>query len=117
MATSATWRGNDWKRELRTPEQKHIMELGYWVEGRAKQLCPVKFGVLMSSIHTIYNTAEVAAYVGTNKDVLADTFTKIRGSTTGTVTFYAPFVEFGTRKMKAQPFLRPALDELKVKLR
>lgn len=30
---------------------------------------------------------------------------------------YSRFVEFGTRKMKAQPFLRPALEEEKGKVR
>ena len=123
MATSATWRGNDWKRELKTPEQKYIMKCGAFVERRAKQLCPVKFGVLMSSIHTKYNTAEIAAYIGTSAESMNN------ASKTGTVTFYAPYVEFGTYAsrqppfdthtigMKPRPFLRPALDELKVKLR
>ena len=49
-------------------------------------------GVLRSSI-----TSEVSGLegkVGTNKD-------------------YAPFVEFGTSKMGAQPFLFPALEEKK----
>jgi len=29
----------------------------------------------------------------------------------GTRTYYAPFVEFGTRKMPAKPYLRPAFDK------
>ena len=116
MATSATWRGNDWKRELKTPEQKYIMKCGAFVERRAKQLCPVDTGTLRSSIHTKYNTAEVAAYIGTSAESMNN------ASTTGTVTFYARWIEFGHylrngRFWKGKPFLRPALDELKVKLR
>lgn len=30
---------------------------------------------------------------------------------------YARFVEFGTRKMQARPFLRPALEEARTRLR
>ena len=31
----------------------------------------------------------------------------------GTREPYAPFVEFGTRKQKAQPFMRPAVEAVK----
>ena len=30
-------------------------------------------------------------------------------------THYSPYLEYGTRKMEAQPFVRPALDEQKPK--
>lgn len=30
--------------------------------------------------------------------------------------YYAPFVEFGTSRMPAKPFIRPALDEFETKL-
>jgi len=30
--------------------------------------------------------------------------------------FYAKFIEFGTKKMRAQPFMRPTLDEAKGQL-
>lgn len=33
------------------------------------------------------------------------------GGRAGTNTFYAPFVEFGTRRMSAQPHLFPAFEE------
>lgn len=35
------------------------------------------------------------------------------GAVVGFAAFYARFQEFGTRKMAAKPFLRPAIDELK----
>lgn len=32
-------------------------------------------------------------------------------------TFYSPYVEYGTRRMEAQPFVRPAFDEQVVKFK
>jgi HK97 gp10 family phage protein len=38
------------------------------------------------------------------------------GAVAGFAAFYARFVEYGTIKTRAKPFLRPALDELKEKI-
>ena len=64
------------------------------VEDEAKLLCPVKTGTLRRSI--THETDEkgfmrVSVRVGPTVD-------------------YGVYVEFGTRHMAAQPFLRPALD-------
>lgn len=59
------------------------------VEGDAKLRAPVRTGNLRSSI-----TGRVAgeqAIIGTNVE-------------------YAPYMEYGTKVTKAQPYLRPALD-------
>ena len=58
------------------------------VEHTAKQLCPVLTGTLRRSITRQIEKRE--ARVGSNVE-------------------YAPFVEIGTSKMTAQPYLRPAL--------
>lgn len=34
----------------------------------------------------------------------------------GFAAYYAKWIEFGTKKMRAKPFMRPALDESKTKL-
>lgn len=63
------------------------------VERAAKQLCPVDTGRLRSSItNEIGQDGEgLVAVIGTNVE-------------------YAPYVELGTSKMAAQPFLLPALE-------
>ena len=62
------------------------------VEAEAKRLCPVRTGRLRASITT--EKIDTAAYaVGTNVE-------------------YAPYVEFGTRKMRAKPYLRPAAERV-----
>jgi HK97 gp10 family phage protein len=65
------------------------------VEGRAKELAPVDTGNLRASLQ-----AELLA-AGT------------RGAEAqvGTGVSYAAHQEFGTHRMPAHPFLRPALDE------
>jgi HK97 gp10 family phage protein len=64
-------------------------------EGQAKKNCPVLTGRLMSSIfHRV--TFPVA--------------NTLKGEI-GSNVFYAPYVEFGTSKQSAHPYLRPAIDE------
>lgn len=69
--------------------RRALVRIGLECESYAKDLCPVKTGRLRNSI-TNYVEGN-AAYVGTNVE-------------------YAPFVEEGTSKQKAQPFLRPAAE-------
>lgn len=64
--------------------------IGLVAEGYAKRLCPVDTGRLRNSISHTHD--ENSAYIGTNVE-------------------YAPYVEFGTRRQKAQPYLKPAVTE------
>ena len=59
------------------------------VERTAKQLCPVRTGTLKRSI--THMVEKRRALVGSNVE-------------------YAPYVEMGTVKMTARPYLRPALE-------
>lgn len=63
--------------------------IGMAAEGYAKGYCPVDTGRLRNSItHTVQGDS---AYIGTNVE-------------------YAPYVEMGTSRMKAQPYLKPAVQ-------
>lgn len=75
------------------PAGKHLKKLGVRVQRAAKRLSPVDTGRLRSSI---------AEELGRDGQGLVERI--------GTNVEYAPHVEFGTRRMRAQPFLRPALD-------
>lgn len=77
---------------LRT--EQDLIALAIDVQNRARSLCPVKTGRLRSSIsHTSGRDA---------KGVYVDVGTNVQ---------YAGHVEFGTRYMAAQPYLRPAMAE------
>lgn len=69
-----------------------LEEIGLAAEGYAKRACPVDTGNLRNSITHAVDTADNAVYIGTNVE-------------------YAPYVELGTSRQKAQPFLRPAASE------
>lgn len=64
-------------------------------EAEAKQDCPVDTGNLRGSIHTTKGKLE---------DIV------------GTSVEYAPYVEFGTYKMRAQPYMQPGADAAYQKL-
>lgn len=67
-----------------------MKELGESVAERAKEYCPVDTGRLQESITATADGTTV---------------------TVGSDVEYAAYVELGTYKMSAQPYLRPALEE------
>jgi HK97 gp10 family phage protein len=70
------------------------------ITSQATNLTPVKTGILRNSISW-----------KTDKASIGDLTTSVKAGQgiVGTRTEYAPHVEFGTKKMAAQPFLRPAI--------
>lgn len=70
------------------------------VQDRAKQLVPVDTGALRESIDT---------YVSADAQLITGIISPGRD--------YAGFVEFGTRFMKAQPYMRPAMDSTRDEVR
>lgn len=69
-----------------------LEKIGLLAENYAAKKCPVDTGNLRASITYEVDTADNAVYIGTNVE-------------------YAPYVELGTSRQKAQPFLRPAASE------
>ena len=65
---------------------------GLVAEGYAKKRAPVDTGNLRNSITHDVDDGETATYIGTNVE-------------------YAPYVCLGTIHMKAQPFLKPAVND------
>lgn len=74
------------------PVARQLAAAGARIERRAKHLCPVDTGRLRSSIThaTFSENGALVEHVGTDVE-------------------YAAYVELGTSKMTAQPYLRPAL--------
>lgn len=69
--------------------ERALETIGLVAEGYAKLLCPVDTGRLRNSISHAVDEDEKTVYIGTNVE-------------------YAPYVEMGTSKTKAQPYLKPA---------
>lgn len=76
------------------PEQIEaaLTAIGMVAETHAKEYCPVDTGRLRNSISHDTDMSVNAAIIGTNVE-------------------YAAYVELGTSKMRAQPYLRPAALE------
>lgn len=68
-----------------------LEKIGLVAEGYAKKACPVDTGRLRNSI-THQLDGNKAVYIGTNVE-------------------YAPYVELGTSRQRAQEFLRPAAQD------
>ena len=77
--------------ELEQKTLKALEMIGLVAEGYAKLICPVDTGRLRNSITHKVDIGEQAAYIGTNVE-------------------YAPYVELGTSRQKAQPYLKPAAE-------
>lgn len=76
--------------ELDGAVERALEAIGMQVENYAKMLCPVDTGNLRNSITHEYEPSEQAEYVGSAVE-------------------YAAYVEMGTSRSKAQPYLRPAV--------
>ena len=80
------------KEEMESAVLRALEKCGLTAEGYAKQLCPVDTGNLRNSITHLVQTGELAAYIGTNVE-------------------YAPYVELGTYRQRAKPYLKPAVAD------
>lgn len=77
------------------PVMRELTKVAVRVSAEAKRLCPVDTGRLRNSITFGVDADSQGPYavIGTNVE-------------------YAPYVEFGTRYQRAQPFLRPAVSKV-----
>ena len=72
--------------------ERALTRIGLAAEGYAKKECPVDTGNLRNSITHEVAQSEKAVYIGTNVE-------------------YAAYVELGTTRTKAKPYLKPAATE------
>lgn len=79
------------KQEIVTAKDRILEKCGQVAESHAKEYCPVDTGNLRNSItHQRYDE---------NTEMI------------GTTVHYASYVELGTRKMRAKPYFKPAIQD------
>lgn len=88
MAVTFTDNSAAVRAALDAAKKRALTACGASCEGFAKALSPVDTGRLRDSI--TYTVQESSTTIGTNVE-------------------YAPYVEFGTYKMSAKPYLKPAV--------
>lgn len=98
MSTTRGFRVESHVKELTAEMESKIPAIlekcGLVAEGYAKRLCPVDTGNLRNSITHVVVPGESTVYIGTN-------------------VYYGPYVEMGTVRTKAQPFIKPAIVDNK----
>jgi phage gpG-like protein len=123
VVTKSSWKGDIIKVKGHSAMTKSIYEIGLIIEAQAKELCARRYGYLAASINTQFEGGgtELESPSTYAKETppashKVDTFRKIQKPgkedvvLVGTAVDYAPHKEFGTVKMAADPFLRPAAD-------
>lgn len=111
------WNGADVKLKAKKLMTDSIYKLALYVESGAKHRCPIDYGYLAASINIQMRGkgTDLGAPVKAGKGA-PDGFKKIQAPASdmqahvGSAVLYAPYIEFGTVRSNAQPFLRPALD-------
>lgn len=94
MTVKTTWHGDRLMSKIEHEARRSIIECLIVAEGDAAHLCPVDTGRLRASITRSTENGGLTGKIGTNVE-------------------YAPYIEFGTSRSAAQPFLRPAIDDNK----
>jgi HK97 gp10 family phage protein len=105
IATVGKWNGKQAIIAGHRATEKSVFEIGLIVEAQAKFLAPVDTGRLRASLTTQMRDRGS----GAGQDVIERPTEEVTAHV-GTAVHYAPYLEFGTRYMEAQPYLRPALD-------
>lgn len=123
VTADTKWEGPAIKIQGKTIINKTVYEIALWIESQAKLLCARRYGYLAASINTQMKEKgtkldspskyrsetlpaghEVSSFKEVEKPVEQDT------AYVGSAVDYAMWVEFGTARMNAQPYLRPAFD-------
>jgi len=85
--------------------------IGLFVQGEAMVRVPVKTGRLRGSItYATSRTQNRTRNPALPTDAVKRPYDR-EEVWVGTNVEYAPYVEYGTKRMKKQPYLRPAMDE------
>lgn len=85
-----TSHADEFKRAKVESIARALEAIGIQAEGDVSMLAPVDTGRLRASITHETRPEEESVYIGTNVE-------------------YAAYVEYGTKKMKAQPYLKPGI--------
>ena len=112
MIIESNWNGDDVKKRAERLAGKSSFEIGLIVQAQAKLLVPRQTGRLGASITTASGFGQKTSPEGPGA-IGSDTITPPNDpfeTFVGTPVEYGPYMEYGTVRTQAQPFLRPALD-------
>jgi len=94
MASNYKSYKSDVLKAITNAEKLALAEIGFLVEAEAKLRTPVLSGTLKRSITSVVDNSDKSVVIGTNVE-------------------YASYVEKGTSRQKAKPYLTPAAEDSK----
>lgn len=108
-------KADDVLSEVSNVRQKTLEAIGLKAIGYAQLLCAVDTGRLRNSLTFVTATARGDANTQNGESASAEDYSPHGlpdedAVVIGTNVEYAPYVEMGTSKTKAQPFLAPAIE-------
>jgi HK97 gp10 family phage protein len=108
------WYGEEQKKRILTGTEKGILKCALRIEREAKQMCVVDTGRLRASISTNWTDSGLShGNVDTKaegSDGVTQPAEKEFAAKVGTNVEYAGYIEFGTSRAAARPFLFPAYE-------
>lgn len=112
----------EYEKALDLVAERVLTMWGMQAESAAKKLCPVDTGLLRNSItYALAGQTVAEPYYKSNSGETSGHYTDqapadkgaLRHVYVGSNVEYAPYQELGTARMRAQPFLRPAIEQNK----
>lgn len=104
------WTQSDWQQIMETAVSEAFPTIGMTIEGQAVELAPYLTGRLRGSITYATQKQRSRPRSPANQDESVSTPGNIWTLHVGSNVNYAEYVEYGTKHIAAQPYLRPALD-------
>lgn len=108
MSSKVEWHGDEVKKKIKQRLEDKMEVVGEHVETEAKLTISGHHGIELKAVDTGRLMNSITHAVQSNKD-------SIKGLI-GTNVEYGPYVELGTYKMPARPFLRTAFYNSKKKI-
>lgn len=113
MPDEVKWYGDDLLRQIREATPEALFDGASMLVEEAKKRAPELSGNLRDSGYAaIQGKSTYKADKRHNKEIKP----REGQAAAAFAMFYAGFVEYGTKKKAARPFLRPTMDELKDKI-
>lgn len=107
LSVNMHWNGQEVKIKGKNVSKLGPFRAGKIIHAQAVVLCPVQDGYLRDSLMVVSKDDSVV--LRPDADMIQAP-TEDNTVYVGTAVHYAPYQEFGTIHMSAQPFLRPAFD-------
>lgn len=112
------WNGKDVKIKMDASKIKSVLQGALAFQAQATMLTPVKTGALRGSITIRFKDRDIHSgyYAADKSGTQISKPTDDDTAFVGTAINYAPYIEYGTARSVAQPFMRPALDLVQGKI-